>query len=99
MKTGAGNVAHPGVLGVLLGMFTNVPLLAGYCLYGLSTLLLVLALQDGEFSLLYPVIALTYVWVSCSPSAIFHETVNVPKLIGITVIVCGVAVLGRSSEP
>ena len=60
MKIGANNLVHPG----LTGMITNLPLMTGYCLYGLSTLLLVLALRDGELSLLYPVIALTYVWVT-----------------------------------
>jgi len=45
-------------------ILTNFWLLAGYALYGLNTLLLVLALRDGELSMLYPVIALTYVWVT-----------------------------------
>lgn len=98
MKAGAVNVAHPGVAGVLLAMFTNVPLLAGYILYGLSTVLLVLALRDGELSLLYPVIALTYVWVTLLSFAVFRETINAPKLAGITIIVIGVCILGRSGH-
>jgi multidrug transporter EmrE-like cation transporter len=98
MKAGAVNVAHPGVTGVLLAMFTNLPLLAGYTLYGVSTVLLVLALRDGELSLLYPVIALTYVWVTLLSFAIFRETINAPKLAGITIIVIGVCILGRSGQ-
>src|SRR5262245_14377767 len=35
MKIGANNLVHPG----LMGMMTNLPLMAGYCLYGLSTVL------------------------------------------------------------
>ena len=77
-------------------MLTNVPLFAGYCLYGLSTLLLVLALRDGELSLLYPVIALTYVWVTVLSFVMFHETVNPFKMAGIAIIVTGVVILGRS---
>lgn len=96
MKSGATNVPHPGVTGVLIGMLTNARLFSGYCLYGLSTLLLVLALRDGELSLLYPVIALTYVWVTFLSFILFHETVNPYKMIGITIIVVGVAILGRS---
>ena len=94
MKTGANQMAHPG----LLGMLTNLPLLGGYCLYGISTLLLVLALKDGELSLLYPVIALTYVWVTILSFAIFHDQVNFWKLAGIVLIVGGVAVLGRGAR-
>lgn len=96
MKTGAIGVAHPGVWGVLAAMFTSLPLLGGYCLYGLSTALLVLALRDGELSLLYPVIALTYVWVTVLSVVFFQETVNTFKMIGILVIMSGVVVLGRS---
>jgi multidrug transporter EmrE-like cation transporter len=93
MKTGA-NQMKPG----LAGMLTNLPLLGGYTLYGLSTVLLVLALKDGELSLLYPVIALTYVWVTGLSFLIFHDTVNPLKLAGIVIIVIGVAVLGKGGK-
>lgn len=94
MKTGANRMSGPG----LLGMATNLPLMAGYCLYGLSTLLLVLALKDGELSLLYPVIALTYVWVTVLSFLIFHDSINPWKLAGIVLIVSGVAVLGKGGR-
>jgi multidrug transporter EmrE-like cation transporter len=94
MKTGANHMAHPG----LVGMVTNLPLMGGYCLYGLSTLLLVLALKDGELSLLYPVIALTYVWVTVLSFLIFHDDINPWKLTGIVLIVLGVAVLGKGGK-
>jgi len=94
MKTGANRMANPG----LLGMATNLPLMSGYCLYGLSTLLLVLALREGELSLLYPVIALTYVWVTVLSFLIFHDHLNPWKLMGIVLIVAGVAVLGKGGK-
>jgi uncharacterized membrane protein len=94
MKTGANQLTHPGII----GMATNFPLMAGYTLYGCSTLLLVLALRDGELSLLYPVIALTYVWVTALSFLVFRDTINVFKLLGITIIVVGVMVLGRAGQ-
>jgi multidrug transporter EmrE-like cation transporter len=94
MKTGANQMGHAG----LAGMITNLPLLGGYCLYGLSTLLLVIALKEGELSLLYPVIALTYVWVTILSFLIFHDTINPWKLAGIVLIVTGVGVLGRGGR-
>ncbi len=94
MKTGANHLVHPG----LVGMATNLPLMGGYCLYGISTLLLVLALKDGELSLLYPVIALTYVWVTVLSFLIFHDDINPWKLAGIVLIVAGVAVLGKGGK-
>jgi multidrug transporter EmrE-like cation transporter len=94
MKTGANQMVHPG----LLGMLTNLPLMGGYCLYGISTVLLVIALKDGELSLLYPVIALTYVWVTVLSFLIFHDHINQWKLLGIVLIVSGVGVLGRGGR-
>lgn len=73
---------------------TNFPLIAGLSLYGLSTVFLVLALQHGELSMLYPVIALTFVWVTILSAVVIGESMNPYKIVGISVIVAGVAVLG-----
>jgi multidrug transporter EmrE-like cation transporter len=99
MKMGANQMVHPSAAhSGPLGILTNLPLLTGYALYGLSTLLLVLALKDGELSLLYPVIALTYVWVTVLSFVIFHDALNAFRLAGITIIVAGVAIIGRASR-
>ena len=78
-----------------MAVFSNLPLFSGLALYGVSTVLLVLALRDGELSMLYPVIALTYVWVTALSLVIFHDRVSPAKLAGIAIIVLGVGVLGR----
>ena len=44
-------------------ILSNLPLFGGLACYGISTILLVLALRYGELSVLYPIMALTYVWV------------------------------------
>ncbi len=75
-------------------LVTNVPLILGYVLYGINTLMLVLALREGELSLLYPIIALTYVWVTLLSYSLLHERPNLLRNLGITTIVVGVAVLG-----
>jgi multidrug transporter EmrE-like cation transporter len=94
MKTGANHMVHSG----LLSMIANLPLMGGYCLYGISTLLLVPALKEGELSLLYPVLALTYVWVTVLSFLIFHDHINPWKLTGIVLIVLGVGVLGKGGK-
>lgn len=91
-KTGLRAMPHVTPLAVM----TNVPLLAGLTLYGISTLLLVLALREGELSLLYPVISLTYAWVTVLSVFWLGETLNVFKVVGILIIVSGVAMLGRT---
>jgi len=81
-----------------LAILTNVPLLSGYALYGLNTLLMVLALRKGELSMLYPIIALTYVWVTLLSYTLLHEPPNLFKNCGISLIVIGVAVLGSGGK-
>ena len=90
--------ANALVSGSPLAMLTNLPLVAGYSLYGISTVLLVLALRDGELSLLYPVISLTFVWVTLLSLTLLKETANPYKLAGIAIIVLGVAVLGKEKK-
>ncbi len=82
----------------LMALLTNIPLIAGYALYGINTLMLVLALKDGELSMLYPIIALTYVWVTLLSYALLHEKPNLYKNLGIAIIVVGVGVLGRGGR-
>jgi multidrug transporter EmrE-like cation transporter len=82
----------------VMRVFTNVPLFIGYALYGISTLLLVLALRKAQLSILYPIISLTYVWVTILSLVIFHESMNVFKMIGLITVIVGVAVLGRDGR-
>jgi drug/metabolite transporter (DMT)-like permease len=82
----------------LLALVTNLPLIAGYVLYGLFTLGMVVALRDAELSILYPIIALSYVWVTALSYFFFRDTLNPLKLTGIVCIMAGVAVLGRGQK-
>lgn len=94
LKMGANQLASSNPLKMLL----NPWVFCGYALYGISTGLLILALRKGQLSVLYPVIALTYVWVTILSMAIFKESLNTYKAIGLSVVVAGVAVLGRDSR-
>lgn len=101
MKIGANRL--PSFSGATLGsvlaaVALNLPLILGLSCYGLFTVGLIFALRDGELSILYPVIALNYVWVTILSVLLFRESINVFKLIGISTIVFGVIVLGRSSR-
>ena len=94
MKIGAAQM-QPNLWAIV----SNLWLMGGYALYGLNTLLLVLALREGELSMLYPIIALTYVWVTLLSYTLLHETPHLLKNLGIGCIVAGVAVLGSGRKP
>ena len=95
IKQGANQLGHTDLLATLLGIFTIPSLFTGYFLYAIFTAMMVYALRIGELSILYPVIALTYVWVTILSVVIFHEALNPLKGFGVALIVSGVAVLGR----
>lgn len=82
----------------VVGLLTNWPLIAGYACLGLNTLLLIVALRDGQLSVLYPIIALTYVWVTILSPMLFPDTINVYKVIGVGFIVGGVSLIGVGSR-
>jgi drug/metabolite transporter (DMT)-like permease len=94
IKTGANSLSrsHPWA------MLTNVPLVTGYTLYGVMTVMFIYALRDEELSFVYPIISLTYVWVTALSVYFFHEVISPFKMIGVITIVLGVAVLGKGGR-
>jgi multidrug transporter EmrE-like cation transporter len=78
-----------------LGLIANFKMFAGYALYGVNTFLMALALKGRELSRLYPIIALTYVWVAILSLLVLPgEHLNPFRTVGIATIVIGVSILG-----
>jgi drug/metabolite transporter (DMT)-like permease len=77
----------------------NFPFILGFVFYGLGFGLMLLAFKYGELTVLFPIIATSYVWVSLLSSWIFPEdSMNLWKWLGIIVILLGVGFLGKASE-
>ena len=89
--------SHPfGLIAAILG---NLPLVVGFCFHACNALLLILALKDGELSVLWPVYALSYVWVALLSMRFFGDHMNPWKGAGIALIILGVGLLGKASQP
>ncbi|MDZ7637661.1 MAG: hypothetical protein U5J83_05340 [Bryobacterales bacterium] len=95
LKMGSQGVDTASLFSIVWSMATNVPLVAGLALYGLSMVLFVHALRNEQLSLLYPLISLTYIWVTVVSIVLLNESVSFWKVAGVAVIVAGVACLGR----
>ena len=89
--------ASSGKLSSINAIMKNYPLLGGIALYAIGTLLFVPALKGGDLSILYPFVALTYVWVSLLSMKFLGEKMNLVKWIGITLIIVGVSFIGIGS--
>ena len=82
----------------LADLMTNWPLLGGSTCLAVNTGLLILALRDGQLSVLYPIIALTYVWVTILSPLFFADLINGFKVAGVALIVLGVSFIGLGSR-
>ena len=78
----------------LVGILLNWSVLGGYFCLAINTVLLVLALRNGQLSVLYPIIALTYVWVTLLSPTLFGEIMNIYKTVGVGLISVGVCFIG-----
>ena len=77
----------------IVSLITNWKLFLGLFLYGVATILFLVALKYGDLSILYPIIATSYVWVTIFSVAFLGEVFPLYKLIGIVMIVLGVGVI------
>ncbi len=68
-------------------------------MYGIGALVMIVALKRGELSVLYPIIALSYVWVALAAHYfISGDSMNFIKWAGIGSIVLGVSFIGIGSQ-
>ncbi len=85
-------------LSKISSLITNYNLFGGVALYAFGTLLFIPALKGGDLSVLYPFVALTYIWVSFLSVKFLGEKMNKFKWIGIFFIIVGVSLIGLGSK-
>lgn len=72
----------------------NYYLISGFLLYGVSTVLFIIALKWGELSILYPLVATVYIWIAIFSIRFLGESMNKWKWLGIALIIIGVTLIG-----
>ena len=85
-------------LSTIKSLSTNYHLFGGVALYAVGTLLFIPALKGGDLSVLYPFVALAYVWVSLLSVRFLGEKMNRLKWVGIALIIIGVSFIGFGSQ-
>ena len=77
------------------GLITNFALIAGIIVYFSSAVLFIFALKGGALSVLYPLFATSYVWVSLlSPRFFPTDSMNLFKWVGVGTIILGIIFVG-----
>ena len=82
----------------ILSIITNVNLLMGMLLYAVGGILLILSFRGGEVSVLYPIIATSYIWVSFLSIYFLGEVMNLYKWAGVFIIMTGIVLIGYGSK-
>lgn len=82
----------------LLWTLLRPGVLGGLALYGISTILWLMALKRLELSLAYPFVAVGIVLTSIAGTLLFHEYLSATRLGGIALICLGVSLVGLSAK-
>ena len=87
-------ISAPKITRKLKRLLKNWQFFLGIFLYGCSTVLSIAALRYGELSVLYPFVALQYVWANLLSKRFLGEELNVYKWLGVALIFVGVTLIG-----
>lgn len=80
------------------GLLGNPYLIAGFVLYAGGAGLFILTLRYGKLSVLYPFLALGFIWVALLAWWRFGETLNPHNWLGIGAILLGITLVGRGEQ-
>jgi len=76
-------------------LLTNYSLIVGFVCYGIATVVYIIMLQYGNVSVLYPIIALSYVWVLFLSAFLLGQPLTTFKMLGVALIIIGVGAIVR----
>lgn len=80
----------------LVSLVTNWRLAGGILMYVVSSLFFVRGIKQGELSILYPMVAVGYVFSLPLSKVFFKEPLTREKIVAVGLILCGVAMLAQS---
>ncbi|MEN1989113.1 SMR family transporter [Paenibacillus hubeiensis] len=78
------------------GVLSNINIVLGIGMYGLSAIFWVLSLTKLELSVAYPMVAAGYLLVFILSYFFLGESFNLQKVIGLCIIITGVLVISKA---
>jgi len=71
---------------------------AGFALLAVGAGILITAFKHGDVSVLFPVVATSYIWVTLLSYQYFAEPITAYKWVGVAGIMIGLTVLGKGNK-
>ena len=82
----------------ITSLLTNYHVMLGLLFYGAAAALMLTAMKHAELSVIYPFVALSYVWVALGAFLFLKENLLITNWLGIALIVSGVGLVGYGAE-
>jgi undecaprenyl phosphate-alpha-L-ara4N flippase subunit ArnE len=76
----------------------NSNFIFGVILYFFAIFIFLFALKHGELSFIFPLVSLSYIWVTLVSFFYFNEHISLYKFLGVGLIVFGVSLLGKGES-
>lgn len=83
---------HNGFLHII-----NVNAALGVILFLLSSVFYIAGIKNGQLSVLYPMVSLSYVWALIWAKLFFRESFTTQKFLGLGLVLAGVVFVGLGS--
>ncbi|MEO5657660.1 MAG: EamA family transporter [Nitrospiria bacterium] len=93
LKAGAGRLKLD-----IKSLATNWQLIGGVFAYLVSSVLFVKGMNQGQLSVLYPIVAMGQIWTLLWSRLFFGEHITRHKLIAVALILAGVSLVGIGSN-
>jgi len=85
-------------LQTILGIILDWPLILGIFLYGIGAVLMIIAFKGGDVTVLYPIFASSYIWVSLLSAYFFADTLSLMKIAGVFIVILGISFIALGSK-
>ena len=91
-------IKHPTILQIVKIMLTQPLVMCGLVLFALNTILYLRVVQQHDISLVYPMIAFSYVVVTFLDWLLLGQKIPPLRFLGLAVIILGVLIMAASSD-
>ena len=82
--------------GSVRAILTNLSVLGGLAIFGLSAVVWVLVLSRASLSFAYPFASLTYVLILLADRFVLHEEIPILRWVGVAAIVTGIILVAQT---
>ncbi len=79
-------------------MHNMIFILMGFIFYGIGAVGMIVAFKYGSFSVIHPMMSMSYIFIVVLGYYFLNEVVNIEKIIGLMLIMLGVVLVGVGDE-